>query len=166
MEVVSLDEVEASEEKAAEPVVDDIDVEEDAEDDARGRSVPGRGRGGRRRRQQPHRRRHRPRRGNLSDRVEVRRPALEAGGEARGFFGPSALVGARKFAVIPPPSESKARFAPIGARRFLENGAIAQLGERFNGIEEVVGSIPSGSTKNINSLSQIISWQRTMYPIR
>ncbi len=28
----------------------------------------------------------------------------------------------------------------------MENGAIAQLGERFNGIEEVVGSIPSGST--------------------
>ena len=27
-----------------------------------------------------------------------------------------------------------------------KNGAIAQLGERFNGIEEVVGSIPSGST--------------------
>jgi len=26
-------------------------------------------------------------------------------------------------------------------------GVIAQLGERFNGIEEVVGSIPSGSTK-------------------
>ena len=25
-------------------------------------------------------------------------------------------------------------------------GVIAQLGERFNGIEEVVGSIPSGST--------------------
>jgi hypothetical protein len=35
----------------------------------------------------------------------------------------------------------------------LENGAIAQLGERFNGIEEVVGSIPSGSTKPFNSLS-------------
>ena len=34
VEVVSLDEVEAGEEKAAEPVVDDIDVEEDAEDDA------------------------------------------------------------------------------------------------------------------------------------
>lgn len=32
--------------------------------------------------------------------------------------------------------------------RTLENGAIAQLGERFNGIEEVVGSIPSGSTKS------------------
>lgn len=28
----------------------------------------------------------------------------------------------------------------------LLKGAIAQLGERFNGIEEVVGSIPSGST--------------------
>jgi hypothetical protein len=28
-----------------------------------------------------------------------------------------------------------------------EFGVIAQLGERFNGIEEVVGSIPSGSTK-------------------
>jgi hypothetical protein len=34
------------------------------------------------------------------------------------------------------------------------NGAIAQLGERFNGIEEVVGSIPSGSTNNIKRLSQ------------
>ena len=29
-------------------------------------------------------------------------------------------------------------------------GAIAQLGERFNGIEEVVGSIPSGSTTYID----------------
>ena len=27
-----------------------------------------------------------------------------------------------------------------------EDGAIAQLGERVNGIHEVVGSIPSGST--------------------
>jgi uncharacterized protein (TIGR02300 family) len=33
VDVVSLDEVEASEEKAAEPVVDDLEVEEDAEDD-------------------------------------------------------------------------------------------------------------------------------------
>ena len=32
-------------------------------------------------------------------------------------------------------------------RVFLE-GAIAQLGERYNGIVEVVGSIPSGSTIN------------------
>ena len=29
-------------------------------------------------------------------------------------------------------------------------GAIAQLGERFAGSEEVVGSIPSSSTKNLN----------------
>jgi hypothetical protein len=36
----------------------------------------------------------------------------------------------------------------------LENGAIAQLGERFNGIEEVVGSIPSGSTILINKLDR------------
>ena len=28
-----------------------------------------------------------------------------------------------------------------------ESGAIAQLGERLNGIQEVVGSIPIGSTK-------------------
>jgi uncharacterized protein (TIGR02300 family) len=33
VDVVSLDEVEAGEEKAAEPAVDDIEVEEDAEDD-------------------------------------------------------------------------------------------------------------------------------------
>ena len=33
------------------------------------------------------------------------------------------------------------------SRPLLNSGAIAQLGERFNGIEEVVGSIPSGSTK-------------------
>ena len=28
-----------------------------------------------------------------------------------------------------------------------QDGAVAQLGERYNGIVEVVGSIPSGSTK-------------------
>ena len=32
-----------------------------------------------------------------------------------------------------------------------KRGAIAQLGERFNGIEEVVGSIPSGSTKDFSN---------------
>ena len=35
-------------------------------------------------------------------------------------------------------------------------GAIAQLGERLNGIQEVSGSIPLSSTKNIKGL-QIIS---------
>jgi hypothetical protein len=34
-----------------------------------------------------------------------------------------------------------------------KRGAIAQLGERFNGIEEVVGSIPSGSTSKINKIT-------------
>ena len=39
------------------------------------------------------------------------------------------------------------RFVPIeAAAGIIGKGAIAQLGERFNGIEEVVGSIPSGST--------------------
>jgi hypothetical protein len=71
--------------------------------------------------------------------------------------------GRRKFAVIPPPSESKARFAPIGAQRFLEIGAIAQLGERFNGIEEVVGSIPSGSTTQLLGFEQptTVTWNRS-----
>ena len=40
----------------------------------------------------------------------------------------------------------KSALRPNRSATFLENGAIAQLGERFNGIEEVVGSIPSGST--------------------
>ena len=31
-------------------------------------------------------------------------------------------------------------------------GAVAQLGERLNGIQEVVGSIPIGSTRRINNL--------------
>lgn len=33
-----------------------------------------------------------------------------------------------------------------------DNGVIAQLGERFHGMEEVVGSIPSNSTKNSKAL--------------
>jgi hypothetical protein len=40
--------------------------------------------------------------------------------------------------------------------RHVENGAIAQLGERFNGIEEVVGSIPSGSTTHNDLISLMI----------
>ena len=38
-----------------------------------------------------------------------------------------------------------------------KRGAIAQLGERFNGIEEVVGSIPSGSTKDFSGLATFSS---------
>ena len=36
------------------------------------------------------------------------------------------------------------------------NGAIAQLGERYNGIVEVSGSIPLSSTKLFNGLTQYI----------
>ena len=47
----------------------------------------------------------------------------------------------------------KVRRAPAqSGSDVFKNGAIAQLGERFNGIEEVVGSIPSGSTITINHL--------------
>ena len=44
-----------------------------------------------------------------------------------------------------------------------DNGVIAQLGERFHGMEEVVGSIPSNSTthskalrrdRNVNALTR------------
>ena len=34
----------------------------------------------------------------------------------------------------------------LGITPLFLNGAIAQLGERLNGIQEVVGSIPSSST--------------------
>ena len=36
--------------------------------------------------------------------------------------------------------------------QFSCRGAVAQLGERLNGIQEVVGSIPIGSTKNIQQI--------------
>ncbi len=36
--------------------------------------------------------------------------------------------------------------APWTARMISDDGAIAQLGERYNGIVEVRGSIPRGST--------------------
>ena len=41
-----------------------------------------------------------------------------------------------------PLNNGKARPASAGL-----NGVIAQMGERLNGIQEVDGSIPSGSTK-------------------
>jgi hypothetical protein len=34
-----------------------------------------------------------------------------------------------------------------------QGGAIAQLGERLNGIQEVVGSIPIGSTMDLKNLA-------------
>jgi hypothetical protein len=44
---------------------------------------------------------------------------------------------------------------------FKKSGAIAQLGERFNGIEEVVGSIPSGSTKFFNEFKDLEKFRST-----
>jgi hypothetical protein len=41
-----------------------------------------------------------------------------------------------------PPAGTACGFPDTGC----EDGAIAQLGERLNGIQEVVGSIPIGST--------------------
>ena len=38
---------------------------------------------------------------------------------------------------------------------FASFGAVAQLGERFNGIEEVVGSIPISSTKFLNYAAEL-----------
>ena len=45
--------------------------------------------------------------------------------------------------------------------RLQKSGAIAQLGERFNGIEEVVGSIPSGSTKFLNEFKLLENFGST-----
>ncbi len=42
-------------------------------------------------------------------------------------------------------------------RLHCSRGAVAQLGERLNGIQEVVGSIPIGSTKSYHSKVQLES---------
>ena len=54
--------------------------------------------------------------------------------------------------------------APKLARR--NDGAIAQLGERFNGIEEVVGSIPSGSTSLTHCFYSVFGFYNTSRDIR
>ena len=43
----------------------------------------------------------------------------------------------------------------ISRDRGVESGALAQLGERFHGMEEVIGSIPLGSTKTSSTLPDI-----------
>jgi hypothetical protein len=40
----------------------------------------------------------------------------------------------------------------VPSRSFWHRGAVAQLGERLNGIQEVDGSIPFGSTNQVNKL--------------
>jgi hypothetical protein len=44
--------------------------------------------------------------------------------------------------------------AHAGGNARTSGGAIAQLGERLNGIQEVSGSIPLGSTKQIKALAK------------
>ena len=44
-------------------------------------------------------------------------------------------------------------------------GAVAQLGERYNGIVEVVGSIPSGSTRT-RKISATLAWESIQYESR
>ena len=143
VEVVSLDEVEAGEEKAAEPVVDDIDVEEDAETTRR--MI----RSSKRKRKTTTTSATSSTATSPPTRKPERRGMQAAlpksGARGRSLFLAGGLVGAASLRLYPSPSEGALR--PNRSRdRFLENGAIAQLGERFNGIEEVVGSIPSGST--------------------
>ena len=45
-----------------------------------------------------------------------------------------------------------AYYPPISLARLLESGAIAQLGERLTGSQEVVGSIPSSSIEKAKAL--------------
>src|SRR5690606_17127577 len=47
---------------------------------------------------------------------------------------------------------SLSRFSGLRSATFRE-GAIAQLGERLNGIQEVVGSIPIGSTTPLSRVA-------------
>ncbi len=66
----------------------------------------------------------------------------------------------RRLAAIQPPTASPLCGRPAQRPEVEKSGAIAQLGERFNGIEEVVGSIPSGSTKLKAFIIQLISFDR------
>src|SRR3984957_10779436 len=69
-------------------------------------------------------------------------------------FASEALVGRSRLRLYSRPAGNAPPY-PNEERELLgERGAIAQLGERFNGIEEVVGSIPSGSTILINKLDR------------
>ncbi len=45
-----------------------------------------------------------------------------------------------------------------------KNGPVAQLGARFHGMEEVVGSIPTRSTKSLNGLIPITFRSQTLIP--
>jgi hypothetical protein len=50
----------------------------------------------------------------------------------------------------------KAAGSPKEPRLWKKFGVIAQLGERFNGIEEVGGSIPPGSTTSFFLFDKLV----------
>jgi hypothetical protein len=47
--------------------------------------------------------------------------------------------------------------------QFLACGAVAQLGERLNGIQEVVGSIPIGSTAEVPNITKFLEIEKTRF---
>ena len=55
---------------------------------------------------------------------------------------------------------------PHPKRRAAQRGAIAQLGERLNGIQEVGGSIPPGSTKHFRGSARILERSRSRCHIK
>src|SRR5215472_13234349 len=61
--------------------------------------------------------------------------------------GSGAAAGGRQFFRLPP------RCGLSNLADLVSCGAIAQLGERYNGIVEVTGSIPVGSTNSREGLS-------------
>src|SRR6185437_3082453 len=81
-------------------------------------------------------------------RATARRGCRLGHGRALASRHPGPIAGARKWR--PCPLDRPARGGLYAASRragwFVRQGAIAQLGERLNGIQEVSGSIPLGST--------------------
>ena len=64
----------------------------------------------------------------------------------------------RRGAPLAPSAGELAACMPAGRLPYLRShfgGAVAQLGERLNGIQEVDGSIPFGSTNNLKDLAKI-----------
>ena len=48
-------------------------------------------------------------------------------------------------------------FRPVPVNSERDFGVIAQLGERYNGIVEVGGSIPPGSTRTVKDVEAVLS---------
>ena len=65
-------------------------------------------------------------------------------------FGPSSVIGGKPKSVFVVYTARGRHPGPSTVDR--KYGAIAQLGERYNGIVEVTGSIPVGSTNSMKGL--------------